>query len=49
MACTRPAALTPISKVACAIHFGQIVALLIQRGQAAASFATEAELKTLAK
>jgi hypothetical protein len=46
--CTRAVALTTISKFSCATHFGQIVALLIQRGQAAPSFATEAELKTLA-
>jgi hypothetical protein len=46
--CTRPAALTSISKVECPVHFGQIVAMLIQRGQKTPSFATEAELKTLA-
>ena len=45
--CTRPAALTGISKFQCAVHFGQIVALLFQRGQAVSSFATEAELKKL--
>jgi hypothetical protein len=45
--CTRPDALTAISKFECAVHFGQIVALLFQRGQAVSSFATEAELKTL--
>lgn len=47
--CTRPAALTAITKFDCALHFGQIVALLIQRAQATPSFATEAELQTLAK
>lgn len=46
--CKRPDALTAISKFDCAVHFGQLVALLIQRGQDAPSFATEAELKTLA-
>lgn len=46
--CIRPAALTAISKVACAVNFDQIVALLVQRGQTAPSFATEAELKSLA-
>jgi hypothetical protein len=46
--CTRPAALTTISKVACAIHFGQMCALLLQRAQDTPTFATEAELKTLA-
>ena len=47
--CTRPTALTAISAFSCALHFGQIVALLIQRGQTTPSFATEAELQTLAK
>jgi hypothetical protein len=46
--CTRPAALSSISKVACAIHFGQMCALLFQRAQSTPSFATEAEMKTLA-
>ena len=46
--CKRADALTAISKFDCAVHFGQVVALLIQRGQATASFASEAELKTLA-
>jgi len=46
--CKRPDALTPISKFDCAVHFGQLVALLIQRGQSTPSFASEAELKTLA-
>jgi hypothetical protein len=46
--CTRPAALTAITPFNCAEHFGQIVLLLIQRGQSAPSFATEAELQTLA-
>jgi hypothetical protein len=45
--CTRPAALTGISKFQCAVHFGQIVALLFQRGQTTPSFASEAELKEL--
>ena len=48
MTCTRPAALTAISAFTCALHFDQIVALLIQRGQSAPSFATEAVMKTLA-
>jgi len=47
--CTRPAVLTSISKFDCALHFGQIVALLFQRAQATPSFATEVELQTLAK
>jgi hypothetical protein len=47
--CKRPDALTAITPFNCAEHFGQIVLLLIQRGQSAASFATEAELQTLAK
>ncbi|MGI4871377.1 MAG: hypothetical protein ACRYFX_09380 [Janthinobacterium lividum] len=46
--CTRPNALTAISAVSCAVHFDQIVALLIQRGQSTPSFATEAVMKTLA-
>lgn len=48
--CTRPTALTAISKFVCALHFGQINTLLVQRGQGnTPSFATEAELQTLAK
>lgn len=47
--CTRPTALAPISKFNCAVHFDQFVGLLFQRGQATPSFATEAELQTLAK
>jgi hypothetical protein len=46
--CTRATALTPISKFDCAVHFGQLVALLIQRGQDTSSFATETALKSLA-
>ena len=46
--CTRPPALTPISKVACAVNFDQTVGFLFQRKQAAPPFATEAAMKTLA-
>lgn len=46
--CKRPDALTAISKFDCAVHFGQLVALLIQRGQDTPSFANEAALKLLA-
>jgi hypothetical protein len=45
--CTRPSALTSITPFNCAEHFDQIVLLLIQRGQSAPSFATEAELQAL--
>ena len=47
--CTRPAALSGISKFSCATHFDQFIGILMQRGQATPSFATEAELKSLAK
>jgi hypothetical protein len=46
--CTRPAAIASISKLACAVHFYQMCALLLQRAQDTPSFATEAEMKTLA-
>lgn len=46
--CNRPAALSAISAVTCAIHFDQIVKLLIQRGQSVPTFANEAALKVLA-
>lgn len=46
--CTRPAALTTVSKVACPVHFYQMCALLLQRAQPTPSFATEAVMKTLA-
>jgi hypothetical protein len=46
--CARPTALTSISKFDCAVHFGQLVALLIQRGQDTPTFANEAALKLLA-
>ena len=46
--CSRPAALTSISKVDCAINLGQFAAILFQRKQADAPFATEAAMKLLA-
>ncbi|TPG66078.1 hypothetical protein [Hymenobacter nivis] len=46
--CTRSASLAAIAKVLCAVHFDQIAALALQRTQATPSFATEAEIKTLA-
>lgn len=46
--CKRPTALTSISKFDCAVHFGQLVALLIQRGQDTPTFADVTALSTLA-
>ncbi|QNH60737.1 hypothetical protein [Hymenobacter sediminicola] len=48
--CTRPTELTDISKVLCAVHFGQIVRLAFRRrlGVTAPAFATEAAMKTQA-
>ncbi|NML67615.1 hypothetical protein HHL22_20635 [Hymenobacter sp. RP-2-7] len=46
--CVRPDAIASISKVACAVHFYQMCALLLQRAQDTPSFANEAAMKTLA-
>lgn len=46
--CSRPAAIPTISKVDCGINLGQIVAVIFQRRQPTAPFATEAALKTKA-
>jgi hypothetical protein len=46
--CSRPAALTAIAAVLCGIDFDQFVCIIAQRSQDVPSFATEAEMKTLA-
>jgi len=46
--CTRPDSLTAIAAQLCAVNFKQFQRLLLQRSQKVASFATEAEMKTLA-
>lgn len=46
--CTRPDSLPTISKVDCGIDIGQMVAIIFQRQQLAAPFATEAAAKLLA-
>lgn len=46
--CTRPAALTAISPLTCAVDFDQMVRLFLQRAQDTPTFATETELASLA-